>query len=76
MEEIEAEARAEGAYGIGTERHLEGLGPVLPLPPGAELAPVNVQYHGWALLHCPPIYIIEALTVCSQQVACFISWLL
>jgi hypothetical protein len=46
VEEIEAEARAEGAYGIGTERHLEGLGPLLLLPPGAELAPVEVKYHG------------------------------
>lgn len=46
VDEVEALARAEGAYGIGTDRHLEGSGPLLPAPPGAELATVNVKYHG------------------------------
>ena len=46
MDEVEALARAEGAYGIGTDRHLEGSGPLLPAPPGAELANVMVKYHG------------------------------
>ena len=46
VDEVEALARAEGAYGIGTDRHLEGSGPLLAVPPGAELATVNVRYHG------------------------------
>ena len=46
VDEVEALARAEGAYGIGTDRHLEGSGPPLPAPPGAELATVNVKYNG------------------------------
>ena len=52
MDEVEAEARAGGAYGIGTERHLDGLAMLAHLPAGAELATVSVLYHGYANLSC------------------------
>ncbi len=52
VDEVEAEARAGGAYGIGTERHLDGLAMLAHLPAGAELATVSVLYHGYANLSC------------------------
>ena len=47
VDEVEAEARAGGAYGIGTERHLDGLAMLAHLPAGAELATVSVLYRGY-----------------------------
>jgi hypothetical protein len=41
---LEADARAAGAFGLGTDRHLEGVQPLLAPPPGAELATVHVRY--------------------------------
>lgn len=52
VDEVEAEARAGGAYGIGTERHLDGLAMLAHLPAGVELATVSVLYHGYANLSC------------------------
>ena len=52
VDEVEAEARAGGAYGVGTERHLDGLAILAHLPPGAELTTVSVSYRGYAVL-CP-----------------------
>ena len=50
VDEVEAEARAGGAYGVGTERHLDGLAMLAHLPAGAELATVSVSYRGYAVL--------------------------
>ena len=52
VDEVEAEARAGGAYGTGIERHSDGLVSSAPLPAGAELATVNVLYRGWAFKCC------------------------
>ena len=46
IEQLEARALQSGAYGLSTERHLEGRCPLLALPQGAQLHSVQVLYIG------------------------------
>lgn len=46
LAELDADAKASGAYGLSTDRQLDTSRPHLPPPPGAELATVHVRYVG------------------------------
>lgn len=46
LAELDADAKASGAYGLSTDRQLDTSWPHLPPPPGAELATVHVRYVG------------------------------